>query len=89
MSGYDVTCHHLIEFLADYLDGTLPAKQREDFVEHLRLCPPCVTYLETYQAAIRLGKEAIRRHDAEAGIPEMPPELVKAILAASAKNKKQ
>ena len=87
MSGYDVTCRHLIEFLADYLDGTLPAKQREDFVDHLRLCPPCVTYLETYQATIRLGKEALLRNDLGASVPEMPPDLVKAILAARANKK--
>jgi anti-sigma factor RsiW len=86
MSGYDVTCRHLIEFLADYLDGTLPDKQRDDFIEHLRLCPPCVRYLDTYEATIRLEKDAMKSAGAQP-LPEMPPDLVKAILASLPKKK--
>jgi anti-sigma factor RsiW len=76
-----MTCQELVDFLMDYLDGLLPAPQRLSFEEHLGQCPDCVAYLETYQQAIRLGKEACTTGD-EPVPPEVPEELVRAILTA-------
>ena len=78
-----LTCQELIQFLMDYLDGELPAEQRALFEEHLRLCPPCVCYLESYQQCIKLGKVCVcEEEEIKAAVPE---ELVKAILAARKK----
>jgi len=75
-----ITCRQLNDFLMDYVSGELPAPQRHEFERHLKVCPPCVAYLDTYRESIRLGKSAAVQPD-EAKIPD---ELVKAILASRA-----
>ena len=76
-----MTCRELIEFLADYLSGELPAEERRLFEEHLAECPDCVAYLKTYEATIRLGKDAFSSVQ-DTGCADAPEELVAAILAA-------
>ena len=76
-----MTCRDFTEFLGEYLAGSLPAAQRARFEEHLAECPDCVAYLQTYQDAIRLGKAACT-HAADPVPPEVPDDLVRAILAA-------
>jgi anti-sigma factor RsiW len=76
-----MTCRELIEFLADYLSGELPAEERRLFEEHLAECPDCVAYLETYEATIRLGKGAFSIVQ-DPGCADAPEELVAAIMAA-------
>lgn len=73
------TCQECIDFLIDYLDGTLPAAKRAEFELHLELCPPCHRYLNQYQATIRLGQQAM---EAQAAKDPPPEALIKAILAA-------
>lgn len=74
------TCQEILDFLADYIGGELPAAQRAEFERHLAICPPCVAYLKSYEQTIKLGKCACSDAD------EKPPEeLIKAILAARAK----
>jgi anti-sigma factor RsiW len=81
MSGTDMTCRELVEFLMAFDDGELPADQRETFEQHLEICPPCVVYLETYRETVRLGKSLC--DDPESGPPEGCPEaLVQAVLSA-------
>ena len=79
-----MTCRELIDFLMDYQAGELPAAQRTSFEAHLKLCPPCVTYLETYEETIKLGKSACTNPD-DAVDDQVPEELVQAILNARAK----
>ncbi|TAH34639.1 MAG: hypothetical protein EYC70_17055 [Planctomycetota bacterium] len=74
-----ITCEELIDFLADYRSGALAAAQRVRFEEHLAVCPGCVDYLDSYEMTLRLGREAVRPSAEPA---EVPPELVRAILAA-------
>jgi anti-sigma factor RsiW len=79
-----VTCQQCIEFLLEYLAGELAPVERAEFESHLRLCPPCLDYLRTYELAVRLGK-AVCREPASPTAPAVPEELVQAILAARAK----
>lgn len=72
-----MTCRELVDFLADYLDGTLPVAERSTFEEHLAECPACVAYLNTYQS----GVELVQKLAADESCP-LPDELVRAILAA-------
>ena len=74
-----MTCEEAFAFLAAYLDEELDAGTRATFEEHLGLCPPCVDYLDTYKATIRLGKDACTAADAPEDLPEA---LIQAILAA-------
>lgn len=73
-------CREFVDFLMSYLDGELEPEPARVFEEHMRLCPPCMTFLDTYKDTIRLGKFACR----EEGPPpeEVPEALIQAILAA-------
>jgi anti-sigma factor RsiW len=76
-----MNCQDFVEFLMAYLDGTLEGSEREIFQAHLVDCPPCETFLETYQETIRLGKVCFCGDSDD--LPEQVPEgLVDAILAA-------
>ncbi|MDH3686105.1 MAG: zf-HC2 domain-containing protein [Myxococcales bacterium] len=81
MSGTEMTCQELADFLMAYDDGELPSDQRTVFDEHLQMCPPCLTYLETYRETVRLGKSLCDEPEG-APPPECPEALVNAILTA-------
>jgi anti-sigma factor RsiW len=51
-----MTCCELAELLLDYVNGELPPEQCERICMHMQLCPPCVTYVETYCLTIRLTR---------------------------------
>jgi anti-sigma factor (TIGR02949 family) len=62
-----MTCKDAIAILADYLDAVLSEESVRRFEQHLRDCPPCVAYLNTYQRTRELA--------ATAGRVEMPEEM--------------
>lgn len=74
-----ITCRELITFLADYIDGALPAAKNAEFERHLAICDSCVEYIATYRETIRMAKAV---EDVPIGDP--PEELVRAIVAAIA-----
>lgn len=51
-----ITCRELAELLIDFLADELPPEHKERIESHLRCCPPCVTYVETYQLTIQLTR---------------------------------
>ncbi len=65
-----ITCKELIEFLANYIDGTLAAPARHEFERHLGVCPSCVAYLDSYKKTIALGRAAMAPTDDAAAIPD-------------------
>ena len=67
MSDQPLCCRDAVQFLMQYLDGELPAAQREGFERHLQSCPPCVEYLNSYRETIRLGKACT---DEAAALPD-------------------
>lgn len=72
----DITCRELIGFLDDYVAGSLDPARLAAFEAHLNCCRACRNYLATYQAAIRLSREA-----AESTTEDVPEDLVRAILS--------
>lgn len=79
-----ITCREFVEFLDDYVAGSLREDRRAEFNSHLAQCPSCVAYMKTYRAAIQMGREVLTRPDAP--VPEEVPEaLVRAVLAARKK----
>lgn len=74
-------CQDCVEFLDDYISGELAPEQRRVFEEHTGLCPPCLTYLESYRATRDLGVQCC----AAEPVLELPDALVRAIVAARAK----
>lgn len=81
MSKPYITCRELIEFLMEYLDGVMTPERRHEVDRHLAVCPSCVEYVKSYQEAVRLGKAALKADDSPCP-PEVPEELVRAVLAA-------
>ena len=76
-----MTCREFADFLFDYHAGDLPEEEKVAFDRHLALCTNCVEYLRQYQATVQAGRAAFAASDAEVP-PEVPEQLVKAILAA-------
>jgi anti-sigma factor RsiW len=62
-----MTCHDVIDVLADYLDQVLPPEIAADLERHLAGCEPCRAYLATYRRTRALGAQAARL--------EMPDEM--------------
>jgi anti-sigma factor RsiW len=79
-----MNCREFVDFLMAYLDDELDESVRAVFEAHLGDCRRCVSFMQTYEKTIELGRHA--REAGEAGdgpIPEDAPiELVDAILAA-------
>jgi predicted anti-sigma-YlaC factor YlaD len=78
MSG-GLTCRELIEFLDDYIDGSLEEHLVCRFRQHLDACPPCRDYLESYRGTVRLLGCVCPEPDG--AVPEdVPDHLVRAVL---------
>ena len=80
MRVLSLKCRELIGFLDRYLTDELPAGQRKEFDWHLRLCRSCRAYLRTYRETIFLEKKTHAEFERSFVAPEMPEELVAAIL---------
>jgi anti-sigma factor RsiW len=77
----DITCRQFADFLMGYLDGEISDAERAVFDAHMAMCPPCVTYLETYRETVRLGRSLCE--DPDGPVPDEVPEgLVEAVLRA-------
>lgn len=69
-----MTCKEIVELLLDYLEGDLPKEYRDLICQHIRLCGPCLHYLETYQLTVQVSRRL-------PPVP-MPQELLERIRAA-------
>jgi anti-sigma factor RsiW len=67
------------DFLADYVDATLPPETLADFEHHLDVCASCRAYLVTYRATIAMARSAERAP--RVNVEELPEELVQLILS--------
>ena len=54
MTLVSLSCQELVELVTDYLEGTLPARERKWFEEHLAECVNCEVYLQQIRATIEL-----------------------------------
>jgi anti-sigma factor RsiW len=54
-----IHCKDCVELLADYLDGSLTADQKDQLETHLSYCAPCVTFVRTYKATTRVAKKSL------------------------------
>jgi anti-sigma factor RsiW len=51
----DLACKELVEIITDYLEGTLPDRDRARFDRHLMTCAPCREYVEEMRTTLRLA----------------------------------
>ncbi len=70
----DITCRELVELVTDYLEGALAPADRTRFEEHLRICKPCVAYVEQIRLTIAAGGAI--------GPEQLDPEARDELLAA-------
>lgn len=54
MSTTDFTCRELVEFLTDYIDGSLEPTERSRLDMHLRDCDGCANALEQFRTTIEV-----------------------------------
>lgn len=74
-----MNCRTIVDSLMEYLDGSLSADQRKAFETHLKICAPCLRYLESYRRTVEI-EEALRRCEEKEG--SFPLELFQMILSA-------
>lgn len=74
-----MTCEELIDFIAAWREGSLPADVKQSFERHLSHCPCCDKYLDKYLKTAALAEHLNRCTESSAPCPE---HLVQAILAA-------
>ena len=48
----DRTCKEITDLIFGYLNDTLSSSVRRDFQRHLRICPDCVNFLNTYKKTV-------------------------------------
>jgi predicted anti-sigma-YlaC factor YlaD len=74
-----MTCRELVGFPIDYLENVLPTGQRAAFERHLRVCPACRNYLNSYRQSIRIAHRALRTTNDPVPV-DVPEDLIRAIL---------
>ena len=52
MSPVQMTCQQMVELVTEYLEGRLPAAERERFEAHLALCDGCQAYVDQMRALV-------------------------------------
>jgi len=76
-----ITCKEFEDFVRDYVDDELPARQRSKFELHMRMCHQCRQYLQAYQRTVEVGHAVLSSTDKP--VPgDVPEDLIKAILEA-------
>jgi anti-sigma factor RsiW len=50
----DIVCQEAVELVTEYLEGTLPRRERRRFHAHLKHCPNCAAYFEQIRMTIEL-----------------------------------
>ena len=54
-----LTCREVIQVLIDYLEGDLPADERQSLEEHMAQCGACYAFMRTYQKSTELVRRAL------------------------------
>ena len=55
-----LSCREFEDFVLEYYEGRLSDAQRNVFEFHMRLCPMCRTYLNSYARSVELGRGLCR-----------------------------
>ena len=48
------SCKQITDLVVDYLNDELSPKLKRDFEKHLRICPDCVSFLNTYKKTVSI-----------------------------------
>ena len=50
------TCKEITDLIFGYLNDTLSRSVKRDFQRHLRVCPDCVNFLNTYKKTVATSR---------------------------------
>ena len=53
---HHLSCREFEDFILEYYEGGLAETQRDVFEFHMRMCPMCRTYLDSYARSVELGR---------------------------------
>jgi hypothetical protein len=56
------TCKQITDLVYGYLNDTLSPTVKRDFQQHLRVCPDCVSFLNTYKKTMGITR-SLRAED--------------------------
>ncbi len=76
-----INCREFVDFILAYRDGELPDAQRTAFESHLSMCPPCVSYLRSYDVTVK-ATQVLCDDAGKAPAEDVPEQLIQAILKA-------
>jgi anti-sigma factor RsiW len=67
------TCRQISDLVFDYLNEKLTPATKRDFAQHLRICPDCVSFLNTYKKTVAATRSITAN--------QLPPKVRENILA--------
>lgn len=74
-----MTCREFNDFIIEYVEGGLSARQLKIFRRHMSVCPMCRNYMRTYLVAVEAGQNLLP--DTDEILPtEVPADLISAII---------
>jgi len=76
-----MNCKELAYMLADYFDGSMDPRLREELDAHLAMCEPCMVFTKTYQAVS--DKTRLLRRQIEYEIPAEVRKRLEAFVHAA------
>jgi hypothetical protein len=50
------TCKEITDLIFGYVNGRLAPRVKRDFQRHLRICPDCVNFLNTYKKTVATSR---------------------------------
>jgi len=77
-----ITCRQFEDFIIDYLEDDLPARQKMVFELHLKVCRECRDYLAAYKRATEVTTRVGKGPELNDELPAVPDDFVKAVLMA-------
>ena len=77
-----MNCKELAYMLADYFDGTMDARLREELDDHLSRCEPCMVFTKTFRATCEETRKL--RDDIEYPIPPEVCERLQTFVRSAA-----
>ncbi|MDD5761252.1 MAG: zf-HC2 domain-containing protein [bacterium] len=77
-----MNCKELAYMLADYCDGSMDPRLREELDDHLSRCEPCMAFTKTFRATCAETRKL--REDIEYTIPPEVCERLQAFVRAAA-----
>ena len=53
------TCRQMTDLVSNYLNDRLSPAVKRDFQQHLRVCPDCVAFLNTYKKTVTVTRSVV------------------------------